>query len=121
MSAQLFLVAPAENHEFEQFWALYPRREAKKDARKAWGQMDPKDQPLAMQAIMGWRRVWRDRETCYIPLAATWLRGERYHDELPREIKTSAAAHIPFTPDPAPERTRMPPDFAVKLAQRMKT
>lgn len=70
--------------DFEQFWQHYPRRDAKKDALKAWLQMDSGERFAAVASIpihvRYWQSAGRTRET--IPLPATWLRGERWNDEL---------------------------------------
>ena len=68
---------------FDAFWATYPRREAKKDAMKAWAQIGADvDEALQMRILDNLAtRPWpRDRR--YIPLPATYLRGARYEDEL---------------------------------------
>ncbi len=70
---------------WEEFWCVYPRHEAKKDARKAWRDVPPATRLQAIVAAVDWRRVWKrqGRDTSVIPLPATWLRGERWEDELP--------------------------------------
>lgn len=74
---------------FAEFWAAYPRREAVADARKAWRQTETVRPPMAdlLIAIRVHTRVndWQPRDAVrrrYIPLAATWLRGQRWADEL---------------------------------------
>lgn len=73
----------AELPTFEDFWLLYPKREAKKDAAREWVRLSRSDQLDAIVALVDWRRVWSSRERAYIPHAATWLNGERWTDELP--------------------------------------
>lgn len=70
---------------FDEFWALYPRHDAKADARKAWMKLNP-DDPLGVQIeqALAWqvhREDWIRDDGQYIPLPATWLRGERWEDE----------------------------------------
>lgn len=68
---------------FDAFWAAYPRRQAKKDALKAWRALKPG--PDLVQAIVQHveqrlqTRQWREG---FIPLPATFIRGERWEDEL---------------------------------------
>lgn len=123
--AQLALVenaTPELQADFSTFWLVYPRKEARKDAAKAWTQMDPADHLLAVEAIIGWRRAWASRETQYIPLAASWLRGERYHDELPRGVTVSAAAHQQFTPDaPRSSLSQAAKDAIAKIAAQQRS
>lgn len=77
---------PSEFDEsgFEAFWKSYPRREARKDAYKAWRQLQPDDATKEhIHVALLWQcqqRGWQ-QSTEFIPLPATWLRGERWHDE----------------------------------------
>lgn len=70
--------------EFETFWAAFPRKEAKKDAMKAWAQMTAEQKFAAVQSIPIHVQFWTlsGRSRNYIPMPATWLRGERWTDEL---------------------------------------
>ena len=69
---------------FEEFYAKYPRKEARKDAIKAWGQIGPVGQAKALAAIDAHAARWKALGTAkeFIPLPASWLRGERYEDEI---------------------------------------
>jgi hypothetical protein len=71
---------------FQTFWESYPLRHAKKDARKAWMQLNPSDELVAQivehVTLRMKTRQWREG---YIPLPATFIRGERWEDELTRE------------------------------------
>lgn len=69
---------------FDQFWSIYPRKMAHKDALKAWGQITPEQQAQALKAIPFHVEYWAACETAreYIPYPATWLRGHRFKDEL---------------------------------------
>lgn len=73
---------------FDDFWLLYPRRVAKKDARQAWWKLTPANQVKALDALIDWRRIYAARDDDKIPHPATWLNGERWEDELPREYRT---------------------------------
>ena len=67
---------------FERFWAVYPRRDAKKDARKAWTQIGGDQHVEAILTALGWQAAqWTERQ--FTPLPATYLRGERWDDEPP--------------------------------------
>lgn len=75
---------------FPVFWDRYPRREARKDAVKAWGQVVKDDPAIEEQihAALDWQiPMWADRERQYIPLPASYLRGERFTDEPPPKAK----------------------------------
>lgn len=70
---------------FEEFWALFPRRQAKADARKAWQRLNPDAELCAkIEIALGWQvesEDWRKDDGRYVPLPASWLRGERWDDE----------------------------------------
>jgi len=86
--------------DFESFWAVYPRKVAKKAARTAWERIGPKYHVSVVTAAAAWAKVWRDKEPNFIPHAATWLHGERWEDELPVEYKATNKAHIAFVGKP---------------------
>lgn len=95
---------------FDDFWGLYPRRVAKKEAKHAWNKIGAKNHPKIMAALYEWARIWKDRgEMQYVPHPATWLNGERWEDDFPPD-------HRPYTPQQARqeraeekgERTQMP-------------
>ena len=83
---QLVPVLPAVAG-FEEFWAAYPRKTAKKAARNAWEKLKPT--PGLAQALVldCQQRVaqgeWdTGRGKAYIPHPATYLNGERWEDEI---------------------------------------
>lgn len=75
--------------DFDQFWAAYPKKVAKADARKAWLQTKDFRPPLPelLSKIQANCRTesWMKQGGTFIPYPATWLRGERWDDEL--EVK----------------------------------
>lgn len=70
---------------FEEFWAVYPRREVKKEAYRIWirrGLDRIADQIIAdVQARKG--NVWTERR--YTPMPTTYLNGDRWLDEVPTD------------------------------------
>ena len=83
---------------FERFWATYPRREAKKDARKAWQQVKGDEHIEEIMTALGWQQAkWDDLK--YVPLPASYLRGERWEDEPPTQQSPRGIAyecpHVP--------------------------
>ncbi len=70
---------------FEDFWAVYPRREVKKEAYRIWirrGLDRIADQIIAdVQARKG--NVWTERR--YTPMPTTYLNGDRWLDEVPTD------------------------------------
>lgn len=70
---------------FDRFWKAYPRRQAKKAAKKAWDKLKP-DLPLCRIMAAALERQkrsseWRRDGGAYIPYPATWLNGRRWEDE----------------------------------------
>jgi hypothetical protein len=69
---------------FAAFWLAYPRHEAKKDAFKAWCQVKPSSEVQEqIRAALVWQTQqpnWK-QSMRYIPLPASYLRGERWTDE----------------------------------------
>ena len=70
--------------EFDQFWASYPKKVAKADARKAWLQTKDVRPDIAklLSAITAACQTeqWMKSGGSFIPYPATWLRGERWDD-----------------------------------------
>ena len=77
-----------KTYMFTTFWDEYPRKEAKKDAMKAWKQVKA-DKELTETIISAVKeriktQEWQKDNGKFIPLAATYLRGERWKDALPK-------------------------------------
>lgn len=105
---------------FDNFWTLYPRKVARKDALQAWTKLGEPDREAATSALVAWRRVWIARgEERYIPYPATWLRGERWTDELPSDAPNPAQARTRELLDARSkdERTAPPPEFHALMAK----
>ncbi len=98
--------------EFDQFYRAYPRHDARADAWKAWQQTRATRPPL--QALLDAVQLaahaneWTASRRRFIPLPASWLRGERWSDEF--DVPTPRAPTRP-APDPQDverrERERM--------------
>ena len=102
---------------FEDFWLLYPKKVAKADARKAWSRIPPREHMAILEAEVLWSKVWAASEWQYLPHPATWLRGERWADELPPEYRQTHASHAAAAlPEPA-ARTVMPDHVRAALAK----
>lgn len=71
---------------FDDFWAIYPNKKAKKEAMKAWSRirMTPELWEKIVQSIALYKRCenWLDGGGKFIPHPATWLNGERWDDEI---------------------------------------
>ena len=83
--------------EFEQFWDEYPRRIARAAALQAWTKLRQRPETPPIEAIITAVRCYKSSvsDPKYICHPATWLRQERWNDEVtasePR-AKTQAAS-----------------------------
>lgn len=83
-------IAEKLDASFELFWHEYPRKEKKKDAYRAWVKLRPN--PDLAKKITGYvtqraSRDWTRDNLKYIPLATSFLNGERWNDEMPAQEK----------------------------------
>ena len=72
---------------FGRFWRCYPRREAKKDAMKAWQQVNGDEHLPEILAALDWQcrsEQWLKNGGQFVPLPGSYLRGERWTDEQPQ-------------------------------------
>ena len=83
---------------FAEWYALYPRKQAKAAAQKTWGKLTQAQRSEALEAlpthIANWER--HGTEKAFIPHPATWLNGARWEDELfaPEQKKVQQAAPV---------------------------
>ncbi len=107
---------------FDDFWTLYPRRVARKDALNAWAKVREVDRVACLVALVDWRQVWRARgDDQFVPHAATWLNGERWTDEIPVEFtRPTHASHVAAKQLDQTERGPIPPRVLEALAKLRK-
>lgn len=81
-----------DSEGFAMFWAAYPKKAGKGDARRAWVAM--RCEPRLQDILAGVGRAresfdWKKDGGQYIPFPATWLRREGWTDQLfkPTEMK----------------------------------
>lgn len=69
---------------FQDFYASYPKKVARKDAEKAWAKLSLEERAKALEALPTHLRYWeiRGTEKEFIPHPASWLNGARFEDEL---------------------------------------
>ena len=71
-----------DSAEFNQFWAIFPRREGKGAARKSWDKATLLATiPEIMEGAKKYAEVAKTKEKQYICMASTWLNQERWTDE----------------------------------------
>lgn len=88
---------------FEVFWKLYPNKKSKKDARKAWDKLEPgAELRLTLMTALGNHRLsrdWTKDDGQFVPMASTWLNGERWTDVLkPASGNASAQSAVLSVP-----------------------
>jgi hypothetical protein len=71
----------ATDASFSEFWAIYPKKKAKGDARKAWNKAC-KHADAIMEALPQHLASEQWQDPTFIPYPATWLRAEQWHDEI---------------------------------------
>ena len=97
---------PAFSEAFDRFWAVWPptRRVAKRDARKAWAQLNPSESlvEIILEAVQRQRETWDwiKANGEFIPYPATYIRGARWEDEavIPR-APSRECQHEPLCPN----------------------
>jgi hypothetical protein len=72
---------------FQDFYSLYPRKMARKDAERAWNRLTPTQQKECLEALPNYLKYWKIKETQkdYIPYPASFLNQERWTDEIDLE------------------------------------
>lgn len=76
---------PTGDHPgFDEFWAKYPRKEGKKNAKAAWNKLRPTGELLikVMGGLARWVKSDQWAGQGVIPHASTWLNGWRWEDEI---------------------------------------
>lgn len=72
--------------DFDEFWAVYPRKAGKKAAQKVWMKLKPSPMlGLIIQADLAKRifsAQWTKQGGQFVPHASTYLNGERWEDEI---------------------------------------
>lgn len=111
------IVQPDPLPDFADFWLLYPRRVAKKDAAKVWARLTAEQQVAALVACVAWRVTWSRKDVEYLPYPASWLNGERWEDELPASNVPAHASHVIAAPGPEYQKTTMPEHVRALLAK----
>jgi len=67
---------------FDRFWRVYPRRDGKKAAQKAWNKLNP-DPNLVKKIVAAVEKAIRTDafKPGFEPMPATYLNGRRFEDE----------------------------------------
>ena len=78
------------NTTFDKFWSIYPKKVAKKAARKVWNRINPSNGLFEIIILSLEQQVrspdWKRENGTFIPHPATWLNGERWEDEVYKPV-----------------------------------
>lgn len=106
---------------FDDFWTIYPRKEGKGAARKAWAKAV---KLIAVDDLLPIVRSFSVRvhgtEPRFIPFPATWLNQERWSDEVDEqqaEADGGGGWFQPFTMPPAPPEIEDDPEAYAEWAE----
>ena len=82
-----YLLVDEHDPQWLRFWMAYPHCVAKKEARKAWAQLQPSP-ALVDQMIeaLAWQAPLWAQQGYGTPYPASWLRAERWEDEPPKAV-----------------------------------
>lgn len=82
--------------EFEAWWLWVPRKDAKKDALKAYrAARKTRSMEQLLADMKSYRSKVQDRAKEHILLPASWLRGERWNDDATGGMEASVSVSIP--------------------------
>ena len=86
------------SHSFDEFWNCYPGRKSNKaNARKAYKKAIKKiSHQGLMNILINQKKNNQFSDPQYIPLASSWLNGERWEDELLQNTGVNHAAYQQF-------------------------
>ena len=70
--------------DFADFWAMYPRKVARKYASQCWARLTGEQRMAAINSLPIHIKAWESegRAHSVIPHASTWINGERWEDEI---------------------------------------
>lgn len=84
---------------FNELWASYPRKIAKRVAQKSFERLTQTEQAQALEAMPNHLAYWKSQDTqlAYIPHLATWLNQYRFEDEIViEEPKVNKRPELPW-------------------------
>ena len=76
-------VDPISVPSFERWWARWPKKQGKSDARRHWLNMSAPEKASAWLALDGWERYAAAHGNKYVPFGSSWLFQQRWEDDAP--------------------------------------
>jgi len=78
-------------HSFDEFWAIWPRKDSKKDAAAAWSKAIRRVHPdVIFEAARVYATSPHRPDKRFVPYGATWLNKDRWEDPPPEPPALSA-------------------------------
>ena len=77
---------------FDEWYANYPKKQGKAQARKRWGKLSDAEKIEAWDALAGWNRKAQAEGKTFIPMASTWLNQSRWEDDAPEITQPQLSA-----------------------------
>lgn len=93
------VLTKTQKDRFEKFWNLYPKKQNRKEAEKAWKKIDPSPEETNSILCGLQRSIEKDsrfREKQFTPLPATWLNAGGWEDEFADEEPKPRAKNKPM-------------------------
>ncbi len=85
--------APSEGDGFEAFFRAYPKKKAEMRARRQWQSLAPNPalqlRIIAAVEAQAKSEDWKRNDGQYVPMASSWLHGERWRDVVGVELRAS--------------------------------
>tara|TARA_R100000808_G_C2154113_1_gene164854 strand:- start:2108 stop:3058 length:951 start_codon:yes stop_codon:yes gene_type:complete len=74
-----------QDFTFEQFYDLYPKKQAKEKAQKSFKKLKKAEIKALKVGLDSWVAYWEESSTDaqFIPLPATWINQKRWNDDIP--------------------------------------
>ena len=108
---------------FDRFWDVYPRKESKPAAKKAFDKIKPDEELLSkmIKAIERWSKTaqWQENGGQFIPYPASWLNQRKWED-IPPEAKPAAKKVLPAQDFEQRDYSDVPDDMMRALAEEMR-
>jgi len=77
---------PERTADFDKWWGLYPKKQAKFMATKSWAKINPSKELAGVMIrqlkLFKASKEWMETGGKYIPMPSTWLNQRRWEDEL---------------------------------------
>lgn len=80
-------------YDFEIFWNLYDKKEAKASCIKAWNKLENEDHKKIIEVTPDYVAWKSDKK--FRPMPATFLNQKRWLDEIPKSKQVKYITHIP--------------------------